>query len=285
MENKSYPEILHNICVEFGHGEKSRVEPFEKAIVLLIDQIVTDEKKKLLPIENQLKSEHYLKNENIKSDCESCSRNDIILGCTLKRKNQCLVDEKYTKYRRGYLLPCDRCKTYSVITKIDMISHSNKETIPRPAIKFMCLKCKDYPLINKGTFKGYELRGVEFTEKYLRICKKQELKRQNAEKTEPVQVANIVEQIEPVQPAEQTEFIPTEQQEQQKQIAETTEPVQPVQPVQPEQQAESVQDGQKTELVQATQKTENIPAAQNTEDTPTAEQEEQEIETVAISAD
>ena len=28
MEKKSYPEILHNICVEFGHGEKSRVQEY-----------------------------------------------------------------------------------------------------------------------------------------------------------------------------------------------------------------------------------------------------------------
>ncbi len=171
MENKSYPEILHNICVEFGHGEKGRVEPFEKAIVLLIDQIVIDEKKKLLPTEN------YLKNENIKSGCESCSRHDIIVGCTLKHKSKCIIDGKYAKYRRGYLLPCDRCKTYSVVTKIDMVSDKNKENIPRPAIRFICLKCKDYPMINSGTFKGYELRGMEFTEKYLRMYKQ----RQDAE--------------------------------------------------------------------------------------------------------
>lgn len=224
MEKKSYPEILHNICVEFGHGEKSRVEAFEKAIALLIDQIVTDEKKKILPSENHPKSEHYLKNENIKNDCESCSRNDIIVGCTLKRKNQCLVNEKYTKYRRGYLLPCDRCKTYSVITKIDMIPHNNKDNIPRPAIKFMCLKCKDYPMINKGTFKGYELRGVEFTEKYLRICKQKEQQKQNAEPEkigdvkhiEPLQIVQRTESVQAaqaIQIVQQTENIPAMQQE------------------------------------------------------------------------
>ena len=171
MEKKSYPEILHNICVEFGHGEKGRVDAFEKAIVLLIDQIVTDEKQKQIPIENHPKNEHYLKNDNIKNDCDSCSRHDIIVGCTLKHKNKCLVNDKYTKYRRGHLLPCDRCKTYSVVTKIDRIPDVNKDSIPRPAIKFLCLNCKDYPLINRGVFKGYELRGMEFTEKYIRMYK------------------------------------------------------------------------------------------------------------------
>ena len=194
MEKKSYPELLHNICIEFGHGEKSRVDAFEKAIVLLIDQITTDEKKKLLPNENTPKDEHYLKNDNIKSDCESCSRHDIIVGCTLKHKNKCLVDEKYTKYRRGHLLPCDRCKTYSVITKIDRIPDNGENSIPRPAIKFICLKCKDYPLINKGIFKGYELRGMEFTDKYIRMYKQKEQREQKTEQTQSLQEVKSVEE-------------------------------------------------------------------------------------------
>lgn len=217
MEKKSYPEILHNICVEFGHGEKNRVDSFEKAIVLLIDQIVTSEKKKLLPNGNNLKGEHYLKNEDIKSDCESCSRNDIIVGCTLKRKNKCLVNEKYTKYRRGYLLPCDRCKTYSVITKIDMIPHNNSNNIPRPAIKFICIKCKDYPMINNGTFRGYELRGVEFTEKYLSLCKQKEQKEKNVEPEKIGDIkleshVQIVQQVDYIQIVHNTESTQVEQQ-------------------------------------------------------------------------
>jgi hypothetical protein len=228
MENKSYPEILHNICVEFGHGEKSRIASFEKAITHLIDQIVTDEKKKLLQSEDHqkheniknenvksehiknetTKSDHYLKNENIKSDCESCSRNDIIVGCTLKHKNQCLVNDKYTKYRRGYLLPCDRCKTYSVITKIDMITSNSGNNIPRPSIKFMCLKCKDHPMINKGIFKGYELRGIEFTEKYLRICKQKEQHTDNVSDSTPV-----VQQTDNKPPMQQTDNTPLVKQE------------------------------------------------------------------------
>ena len=190
MERKSYPEILHNICTEFGHGEKSRVETFEKAIISLIDQIVTDEKKKLLPNENSPKDEHYLRNNDIKNDCDSCSRHDIIVGCTLKHRNKCIIDGKYTKYRRGHLLPCDKCKTYSVVTKIDRIADSNKNNAPRPAIKFICLKCKDYPTINKGIFKGYELRGMEFTEKYLRMCK------QRAEQKQCLQEAKSTEEHE-----------------------------------------------------------------------------------------
>ena len=267
MENKSYPEILHNICVEFGHGEKSRIASFEKAITHLIDQIVTDEKKKLLQngdhqkhenikngdhqkheniknenpkdenvksehIKNETtKSDHYLKNENIKSDCESCSRNDIIVGCTLKRKNQCLITGNYTKYRRGYLLPCDRCKTYSVITKIDMIPHNKSNNIPRPSIKFMCLKCKDHPMINKGVFKGYELRGIEFTEKYLRICKQKE---QHTDNTLAIQKTDNTPAI------------------------------------------------QKTEHVMAIQQTERVIVLQQTDNTLLVKQEEPEIETIAI---
>jgi hypothetical protein len=243
MENKSYPEILHNICVEFGNGEKSRIASFEKAITHLIDQMLTDEKKKLLqnwdrskheniknenPKDENIKSEHiknettksdhYLKNENIKSDCESCSRNDIIVGCTLKRKNQCLVNDKYTKYRRGYLLPCDRCKTYSVITKIDMIAHNNSNNIPRPSIKFMCLKCKEHPMINKGIFKGYELRGVEFTEKYLHICKQKEQHADSVSVVQKTDNAPAIQQTEHTMAIQQTEHVMTVQQSDQAQL-------------------------------------------------------------------
>jgi hypothetical protein len=208
MEKKSYSEILHNICIEFGHGEKSRVETFEKAIMSLIDQIVTDEKKKLLPNENFPKNEHYLRNDDIKNDCDSCSRHDIIVGCTLKHKNKCMVDGKHTKYRRVHLLPCDKCKTYSVVTKIDRIADNNKNSTPRPAIKFICLKCKDYPTINKGIFKGYELRGMEFTEKYLRMCKQraeQEQCLQKAEQDQGLQKADQEQGLQKAKPAEEHE--------------------------------------------------------------------------------
>ena len=167
MENKSYPEMLHDIFVQFDHGDNGKVTPFEKSVTLLIDKMMTEERKKLLSNGN------YLKNENIKIDCESCSWNDTIAGCGLKHKNKCANGDKYIKYRRAYLLPCDRCKTYSVVTKIDKSSDKNGNVL-RPRIKFLCLNCKDYPMINGGIFRGYELRGIEFTERYLKMCKQQE---------------------------------------------------------------------------------------------------------------
>lgn len=205
MENKSYPEILHNISMEFCHGEKNRVEQFEKAILLLIDQIVTNERNKLLSDINISKSEHYMKNNNIKSDCDSCSRNDIIIGCTLKHENKCIINGKYTKYRRGHLLPCDRCKTYSVITKIDRVSDNSKDSIPRPSIRFMCLNCKNYPIIDTSIFKGYELRGMEFTEKYLHIYRRREKQGQKEESVQHTDSAQHTDSVQHTDSAQTTD--------------------------------------------------------------------------------
>ena len=169
MENKSYPEMLHEIFVEFGNGNKDIVTPFERSVTFFIDKMITEERKKLSS------NEHYLKNDNMKADCQSCSRHDAIIGCGLKHKNKCIDGEKYTKYRRAHMLPCDRCKTYSVITKIDKVHNSDaNNNIPRPMITFTCVNCKDHPTIDGRIFRGYELRGMEFTEKYLNIHKQRE---------------------------------------------------------------------------------------------------------------
>ncbi len=158
MEDKSYPTMLHDIFMRFDYGDKNVVTPFEKSVILLIDKMITDERKR--------SNGKYLTNKNIKADCESCSRHDTIVGCRLKKREQCINGNKYTKYRRGHLLPCDRCKTYSVITKIDKITKNN--TI-LPSITFLCLKCRDHPIVDGRMFRGYELGGMVFAEKYAKV--------------------------------------------------------------------------------------------------------------------
>ncbi len=190
MEDKSYPEMLHDIFVRFDYGDKKTVTSFERNIILLIDKMMIEERKRLLP------NRGYLENKDIKIDCESCSRHDSVIGCRLKSKEQCKNGDKYIKYRRGHLLPCDKCKTYSVVTKIDKIQKNN---VIIPAITFMCVKCKDHPMINGRIFRGYELRGMEFLAKYLQKEKQTDpnVSTDTEKQTDPNVSTDTEKQIDP----------------------------------------------------------------------------------------
>ncbi len=193
MENKSYPEMLHDIFVRFDYGDKNVVTPFEKNVILLIDKMIIDEKKR--------SSGKYLENKNIKVSCESCSRHDTIVGCRLKRKEQCISGDKFTKYRRGHLLPCDRCKTYSVITKIDKV---NKNNTMVPAITFSCLNCRDHPIVNGRMFRGYELGGMEFSTKYVQVFRPELQMSQIETKNVEPELQTAIEEAKNVEPELQT---------------------------------------------------------------------------------
>lgn len=181
MESISYPEMLHDIFVQYL-GDKDRVTPFETSVILLIEKILAIEKEKILS------NNAHLTNKDIKVNCDSCSWHNTITDCGLKPK-VCINNDKYTRYRKAHLLPCDRCKTYSVVTRLDKIVDKNTGNILRPVINFICLKCNENPIINGTIFRGYELKGIKFTSKYLK-----EFKEKRQQKEEIKTEINIDEQ-------------------------------------------------------------------------------------------
>lgn len=162
MEIKSYPEMLHDIFVQYLDN-KDRITPFETSVILLIEKILTKEREKL-------SNNGYVKNDEIKVVCDSCSWHNTVTDCGLKPKI-CINNNKYTRYRKAHLLPCDRCKTYSVVTRVDKIIDKNTGNILKPVLNFFCLKCNENPIINGAIFRGYELKGIKFTSQYLKAFK------------------------------------------------------------------------------------------------------------------
>jgi hypothetical protein len=172
--SKSYPEMLHELFEKYNDNKEipaseknlseNKISNFESSIINLIDNILETERKKLCK-----------RNDDIKVGCESCSWHNTVTDCGLT-ESICINNNKFTKYRKVHLLPCDRCKTYSVVTTLDKILDKNTGNILKPVLKFFCLKCNDSPIIGGTTFRGYELKGLRFTSKYLKIFKAKQAK-------------------------------------------------------------------------------------------------------------